>query len=420
MGMERIRVAAIGTGGIFVGAHLTAYPEIPEAKLVALCDVDKRSLQNALSAFQKAYRRRMEKAEEEKDKETYERLKEDIDGIRTYSSYEEMLGEEDLDLVDICTPPKYHAPAAIAALEAGVHVMCEKPMARTWLECLDVVEAVEKSGRFYQHNENWIYDPLWYTAKKAIDSGAIGDPIAMFLATAHGGPENKIGFWIPEVSGGGSLLDNGIHAITTSWFLAGFDKKPFMVRAARPYGISVRMGERILDGAYTKVVVEDDAHILILFKGDEDGSWVTAHVEGSWSHRDSMDTMIIGTSGTISFVHEEGRSFLEISDPFGSRRRMQVSGPTWTFYPSSFYGEIRSMCKSVISGTKPVCDERIGAESTAIVGAAYLSQIRGKGITVDEFKDYALELKRSEGDRASDLLIERMLEGISGRGGGRG
>jgi len=418
--MERIRVAAIGTGGIFVGAHLMTYPEIPEAKLVALCDVDKRSLQNALSAFQKAYKRRMEKAEEEKDKETYERLKEDIDGIRTYSSYEEMLEEEDLDLVDICTPPKYHAPAAIAALEAGVHVMCEKPMARTWLECLDVVEAVERSGKFYQHNENWIYDPLWYTAKKAIDSGAIGDLIAMFLATAHGGPENKIGFWIPEISGGGSLLDNGIHAITTSWFLAGFDKKPFIVRAARPYGISVRMGERILDGTYAKVVVEDDAHILILFKGDEDGSWVTAHVEGSWSHRDSMDTAIIGTSGTISFVHEEGRSFLEISDPFGNRRRMQVSGPTWTFYPSSFYGEIKSMCKSVISGTKPVCDERIGAESTAIVGAAYLSQIRGKGITVDEFKDYALELKRSEGDRASDLLIERMLEGISGRGGGRG
>lgn len=415
--VERIKVGAIGTGGIFVGAHLQAYPEIPEAQLVALCDVDKKSLQNALSAFQKVYRKRAERAEEEGDKETYERIKEDIDRIKVYSSYEEMLGKEDLDLVDICTPPKYHAPAAVAALNAGVHVMCEKPMARNWLECLDVIEAVERSGKFYQHNENWIYDPVWYTAKKVIDSGAIGDLVAMFLATAHGGPENRIGFWIPDLSGGGSLLDNGIHAITTSWFLSGFDKEPFMVKASRPHGISVRMKERILDGIYSRVVVEDDAHVLVLFRGEEEGSWVTAHIEGSWSYRDSMETTIIGSSGTIRFVHEEGRDFLEISDPFGNRRRMPVSGPTWAFYPSSFYGEIKSMCASVISGRKPICDERIGAESTAIVGAAYLSQIRGRGVTLREFKNYALKLKRSEGERASDLLVKRMMEGISGKRG---
>jgi Predicted dehydrogenases and related proteins len=151
--MERVRVGVVGTGGIFVGAHLPAYPEIPEAQIVALCDVSQAALQRAMKRLTELYERRAQRAEEEGDKERAEQLRRDAKEVKLYTDYNEMIRREKPDLVEICTSPDFHAPVAIAALKAGCHVMCEKPMARTWLECIDVCEVVEETGRFYQHNE---------------------------------------------------------------------------------------------------------------------------------------------------------------------------------------------------------------------------------------------------------------------------
>jgi len=166
--MERVRIGVVGTGGIFVGAHLPAYPEIPEAHIVALCDISRESLQRAMKRLGELYERRAKRAEEEGDKERAEQLRRDVQQIRLYTDYGEMLRKEKPDLVEICTSPDFHAPVAIAALKAGCHVMCEKPMARTWLECLEVCEVVEQTGRFYQHNENWLYDPFYYTPANSL------------------------------------------------------------------------------------------------------------------------------------------------------------------------------------------------------------------------------------------------------------
>jgi len=84
---------------------------------------------------------------------------------------------------------------------------------------------------------------------------------------------------------------------------------------------------------------------------------------------------------------------------------------TWV---QSFEGEIRNMCNCVLNDVKPICDEHIGAETTAIVQAAYLSQKRGmKPVTLDEFKRYAKRIKEREGKRASEVLLRELLKGIS-------
>lgn len=79
------------------------------------------------------YEIKAKQAEEQGDTATAERLQQDLKQVKLYQDAHTMLRNEQLDLVDICTQPVLHAPMAIAALEAGVHVMCEKPMARTWL-----------------------------------------------------------------------------------------------------------------------------------------------------------------------------------------------------------------------------------------------------------------------------------------------
>lgn len=410
--MERVKIGVIGVGGIFRAAHLSAYPNVKEAELVSLCDVSEDVLKESQKRTKKVYLDKAKVVEEEGDTELSQRLKEDAESLRTYNDAEEMLSKEDLDLVDICTPTKFHNSIAIESLKHDVNVMVEKPMARTYLECLEVLEAVEDSQKLYQHNENWLYSPIWYNIKKFIESGIIGELQLTFLATAHGGPEWASWFWNPEIAGGGSLLDNGVHAITCSWFLSGFDRKPTVVKAAEPYGICIRMKTRILQGRFKPFEVEDDAHVIIRFE-DKNGAWSTAHVEGSWSYRDSLDTRIIGTNGIIRPIQREGETILEITDAAGGKKEVNLGKVTWT---QSFQGEIRNMCNCVLSGTKPLCDEHIGAETTAIVQSAYLSQKKGKKpVTLDEFKRYAQKIKEKEGKNASDVLLKDLLKGIERR-----
>ncbi len=411
--MDKVRVAVVGTGSIFRGAHLPAYPEIEEAQIVALCDSDPRSLAAGVRAVSEMYERAAKRFEERGEGERAKALKDQIKEVNTYRDYREMLKREKPDLVEICTSPDAHAPVAIASLQAGSHVMCEKPMARTWLECLDIGEAVEATGKFYQHNENWLFDPFYYTVRKFIDAGVIGEVVAVYLNTSHPGPENRLFFWDETVGGGGSLLDNGIHAVTASWFLAGFETEPVVVKAAAPVGITQRMPRRIIDGRFRAFRVEDDGHILIRFEDRQTGRWATAHVEGSWSHPDSPPTAIYGTTGSIRPVHDDGRLYVEMTDAFCRTRRVEAAGPTWTHWPSSFYGEIKNMVQCVLNGVPPICDHRIGADSQAIVGAAYLSQARRqRAVFVEEFKEFALSLRKKAGKRSNELLIEEQLKGV--------
>jgi len=408
--MKRVKVGVVGSGGIFQVAHLPAYPDVEEAQLVAFCDTSEAVLKNAQRKAKAVYNEKAKKAEEEGNLELAKRLKDDLNGIKTYTNFTEMLTKEKIDLIDVCTPNKFHNVVAIEALNSGANVMVEKPMARTYLECLKVIEAVEKSKKFYQHNENWIHFPQWYNARKFIEGGAIGEVQLMFMPCAHGGPEWATWFWDPSMAGGGALLDMGVHAITASWFLVGFEKKPVSVKAAEPYGIGIRTKTRILKGMFRRVMVEDDAHILVRYEDAETGAWSTAHIEGSWIYRDSPDTKILGTNGQIEQVWEEGKSFLKITDPNGGVRKIDLGKFDWV---QSFAGEIRNMCNCVLENVKPLCDEKIGAETTAIIGAAYLSQKKGKkAVTLDEFKEYALKIREKEGERAPEVLLKELLKGI--------
>ncbi len=393
-------------------AHLPAYPDIEEAQLVAICDTSETTLKTTERKIKSLYAEKAQKAKEDGNLELAERLEGDVSGIKTYINAKEMLSKETLNLIDVCTPTKFHSSIAIESLNSGVNVMVEKPMARTYLECLDVIEAVENNKKLYQHNENWIHYPTWYNARKFIESGAIGEITLIFMDCSHGGPEWAKWFWNPDMAGGGALLDMGVHAITTTWFLVGFDSKPVSVRAAEPHGISLRTKTRFVQGMFRQTELDDDAHVLIRYENEDNGAWSTAHIEGSWSHRDSPDNKIIGTNGQIDTVWEEekGKVSLRITNSQGGIRKIDLGKFEWTL---GFADEIRNMCNCILNKVKPLCDEKIGAETTAIVGAAYLSQKKGKkAVTLDEFKEYALKIREKEGERASEVLLKELLKGI--------
>jgi predicted dehydrogenase len=403
----RVKIGVVGTGSIFRGAHLPAYLSVPEAKLYAFYDSVPQKAEEVREIARKLYEEEAKRAEEMGNSEKAKTLREDASDFRVSSSFEELC--ENVELVDICTPPNTHSKLAIEALERGVNVMCEKPMALTYLDCLEVCEVVERTGRLYQHNENFIFDSLWYSLRKAVEGGIVGEPLLMIIPAAHGGPEWASWFWQGEIAGGGALLDNGIHAITCAWFIIGLDKEPVMVEAVPPVGIRTLIKRRILEGKYEEVKVEDKGHILIRFEDKITGHWASALVEGSWYYQDIPQMSLIGSKGIvqIKFPWEEGGPALTFIDGRGNKFSIPVEGV------GGFVGEIRNMVKCVLKGERSISDEKVGAESQAIVGSAYMSQGLGRAVSLREFKKFALKLKEEKKERASEELLRQQLEWIA-------
>ncbi len=415
--MDRVRVGIVGTGSIFYGwgggsGHLHAYRNVREAKVVALCDTDPPRLRRAEAALKTAYEEQAIQAEAEGDSDRAADLRNDASELNAYASATEMFGSAGLDLADIITTPKTHAPLSVEALKAGVNVLCQKPMTRHWLECVPVLEAVEESGKLFGCMENMIYESPWYDAKKQVDSGMVGEPLLMFIS--FGVREALPVRWSPEASGGGALIDMGIHAMVTSWFICGFRRQLAWAKAAEPVGIAIRMPERLIQGRLERVAVEDDAHVLFELEDPGSGATTLVHVEASFSGQDRPGVRLIGSNGEMQIG-----SPITVTDAFGNTREAATQQPI-TGYGiaegsdpaySGFVGAVRGMCRCVQDGTKPVYDAERASEAMALVGAAYLSELReGKRVALDEFKDHALGLKEREGDRAADVFIKRVSE----------
>ena len=144
-------------------------------------------------------------------------------GARVDRDWRDLIQRPDVDAVIVSTPPSLHAEMTIAALRAGKHVLCEKPLARTPEECAAMVAAAGENGRFLATGFNYRFYPSVLKARELLDAGLIGkvDHVRSYTgysATAHNHP------WLHDVSvmGGGTLRDNGIHLLDlTCYFLGG-------------------------------------------------------------------------------------------------------------------------------------------------------------------------------------------------------
>ena len=144
---DRIRVGIIGAGGI-AHTHARAYGAFPEeAQIVAFADIHEETARRTAGEF-------------------------GVDSC--YTDYHEMLARDDIDLVSVCTPPFEHARNSIDALNAGKHVLCEKPMAGSLQECDAMLDAARSSGRSLSQVFQWRYRREVLLAKALIDEGKLG------------------------------------------------------------------------------------------------------------------------------------------------------------------------------------------------------------------------------------------------------
>jgi len=264
--MAKIRIGVIGLG---IGRHhIRGYQTHPDAEVVAIADLDEARL----AEFGDQYR--VEKR---------------------YTSGEQMIAEAELDVVSVATPNKYHKSLTIAALEAGCHVLCEKPMAMNAGEAHEMLTAAERAGKRLMIDFSYRFSEQSQVLKAQVDAGVLGD--VYFARTLwhrrRGLP--RFGGWFGQkaLSGGGPLIDLGVHRLDLALWLMGYPKPVWaMGRTYNPIA-SALAAEQGVD-----YDVEDLAVAMITF---ENGA--TLEIEASWAanvkEREWMETRLFGTRGGL-------------------------------------------------------------------------------------------------------------------------
>jgi predicted dehydrogenase len=212
---------------------------------------------------------------------------------KTYLDYQEMLVREDLDIVSIATPNNLHLPMTLAAFEAGCHVLCEKPMAVNTSQAQQMLDASKKAGKRLMINFSFRFKPQSFALKQQVDDGVFGDIYYARTLWLRRRGMPKFGGWFGQkaLSGGGPLIDLGVHRLDLALWLMGYPK-PVYVTGNCVHGIATELAKK--EGKAFDV--EDFAAGYIQF---ENGA--TLCVEASWaSHikeKELMETRIFGTKG---------------------------------------------------------------------------------------------------------------------------
>lgn len=196
---DTLKIAGIGLGGIWKYAHGQAWQENEHTTVIAGCDTDPAKC---------------------------DRAKADWEIETLCSDYREIIAMDEVDVVDICTPNVFHSEIAIAALEAGKHVFCEKPDAVNRTEAQKMADAAKASGKTLMVMRNNRYRPESLYLKPKIKRGDFGE-----LYTGRCGWVRRRGipgkggwFTTKALSGGGPLIDLGVHMIDLAMYLMGSPK----------------------------------------------------------------------------------------------------------------------------------------------------------------------------------------------------
>ena len=347
-----LKVGVIGAGSISE-FHIKPYLSNQQTELAALCDVNESRL--------------AEKGE--------------LYGVsRLYEDYRELLKDDTIDAVSICTWNNSHAEIAIAALEAGKHVLVEKPLSMTVAEAEAVQEAVERTGKVLQVGFVRRHGDNAKLLKTFIDNGDLGE---IYYSKASclrrvGNP----GGWFSDSSrsGGGPLIDLGVHMVDICWYLMG-----------RPRPVSVsgntykKLGNRshIENFSFYQAAdydpslndVEDLSNALIRF---ENGASLFVDVSFALqAKKEEVSVKLFGEKGgaeiepELMLVTEKYNTILNVTP--------QIDKLTFDF-EKAFENEINAFVSSCLHGTENIAPVSDGVQVMKMLNAVYSSAETGKEV----------------------------------------
>jgi myo-inositol 2-dehydrogenase / D-chiro-inositol 1-dehydrogenase len=283
---------------------------------------------------------------------------------RWYSDYRALLEDADVSLICVGVPNDLHRDVVVAAAEAGKHVICEKPLARTLAEADEMLAACEAADVRLMYAEELCFAPKYVRAKELVDEGALGDVFLVQQGEQHFGPHSDW-FWDVRRSGGGVLMDMGCHAV--EFFRWIFDK-PQAESVTAELGTFVH-GERTRG--------EDHAIATVRFAGNRLGL-----VETSWAKAGGMDDRaeILGSKGVTYVDLVRGSSlttYSEVGYGYAVEKAPATRGWTFTMFEELWnYGfpqEMEHFVDCALSDREPLETGDDGRAVLEILYAMYLA-----------------------------------------------
>jgi predicted dehydrogenase len=353
---KKLRVGIIGTGGIATGAHIPGYQKTDGVEIIAACDVVKERAEAMATRFSIP---------------------------QVFTNYEKMLDTAELDVVSVCTPPFAHKDPTIAALRAGKHVLCEKPMALDASEAQAMVDAWYRSREIHNNKFSIGFQSRWgYNAqvlKRAVEEGALGE---IYYGRAVALRRRGIPAWgvftNKAKNGGGPLIDIGVHALDLALWLMGHPQP------ASVYGVAFRKfgnRENVFNpwGAWDPKTydVEDSAFAMVRF---ENGA--TLQLECSWVlniEKSMSQTILAGTEGgaqmePFKIFQEKFGTILDMAPP-----EKPAEGQS-RLDESAYTLQIRNFVRAIREDRAPLVLPEQALMVSRIVDAIYQSTESGESV----------------------------------------
>ena len=342
--MNKVRLAIVGCGTIS-RLNVPGYLEHQQCEVAALCDpVRERAEQRAAEW-----------------------------GIspRIYTSYDQLLDDPEIDAVELLTPTPLHADQSIAALEAGKHVSCQKPLARDLEEAGRVAQAAARADTFFRVTENFLYYPPLVKAKKLMDSGVIGDPNMVrmrVIVTDMEAQSDRLPLapdaltWRrdPVLNPGGLLYDEGAHKYATAMWWVG---EPATVSATVTH-----TDDFLVDAPSVVVWRFKDANCLSVF---EYTSAPEMQIRAPYYAVDDFFE-IQGSKGLIWVTRCSGEMF-DLPPVLLFKGSETVSYQVPTDWIEGFKGAAREFIDGIIAGRQPRMDIDYATKVLRAALAAYAS-----------------------------------------------
>jgi predicted dehydrogenase len=342
--MKPVQLGVLGTGTVVREFHLPALACNPRAQIAAIGNLREASAQ---------------------------RLADDFRIDRVFTDFSRMADDPDIDAVVIALPNYLHAPVAVQMLQAGKHVLCEKPMAMTAAEARQMVDAADTASRKLMIAHVWRFSPQVRWLRQVLESGALG---SVSRAKGHAivagrGPDPESWFVRPETAGGGALADVGIHSIDTISFLFSDSIRP------------VRITARI-DNRFQRLAVEDTASVRI-----EYDNGLVAEIDAGWYHPEAS-----GPHGAVELFGSVGEARtlppqFSAASVRSNGNLQTVAAPPCDRHPDDdrtvYADQIDHFLDCVREDRAPLCDGRQGLRNMIVLESAYRSARAGRSIVLE-------------------------------------
>ena len=349
--MAKLKVGVIGVGGI-AGSHMPGWAASENAEVVAGSDLSK----DALKRWGERH------------------------GVKKLvTDPKELFRDKDIDIIDVCTPNNYHAPLSIAALSAGKHVICEKPLAPKPADIKKMIAARDRSGKMLMTAQHFRFGGSAKAMKAELNTGVLGDIYhARSWMLRRSGAPTRVGFIQKKHSGGGPCIDIGVHILDlTLWFMG--NPTPVAVTGVARNEIAKQsnsftgMGGKI-PRSYD---VEDMAAAFVRF---DNGA--TLMLEVSWLlHHDTqgedMQMWLYGTNGGSHWpkceVYQSNKKTLQHYNRTLKNTRDQLEAHAQ---------ECVEFAQAVVDGAPSPVPAEQSIQVMAILDGIYRSQVKGSEVKI--------------------------------------